>query len=93
VRSSLNNPDREGHQWPKLHSVGMPASMEARMSIDFDDCTTALALLLAAVTALVSAPRSADEGYEKARALLTTIAAPDWSLVACAVGCTFPAPP
>jgi hypothetical protein len=71
----------------------MPASMEARMSIDFDDCTTALALLLAAVTALVSAPRSADEGYEKARALLTTIAAPDWSLVACAVGCTFPAPP
>jgi hypothetical protein len=71
----------------------MSASMEARMSIDFGNCTTAIALLLAAITALVSAPRSADEGYEKVQALLTTIAAPDWNLVACAVGCTFPAPP
>lgn len=60
---------------------------------NFNDFTTTIALLLAAVTALVSAPRSADEGYEKARALLTTMAAPDWNLVACAVGCTFPAPP
>ena len=67
--------------------------MEARTLNNFDDCTTAIALLLAAVTALVSAPRSADEGYEKAQALLTTMAAPDWNLVACAVGCTFPAPP
>jgi hypothetical protein len=67
--------------------------MEVRMSINFDDCTTAIALLLAAVTALVGAPRSAGEGYEKAQALLTTMAAPDWNLVACAVGCTFPAPP
>ena len=55
--------------------------------------TTAIALLLAAVTALVSAPRSAGRGYEKAEALLTTMAAPDWNLVACAVGCRFPAPP
>ena len=55
--------------------------------------TTAIALLLAAVTALVSAPRSANEGYAKAQALLTTSAAPEWNLVACAVGCRFPAPP
>ncbi len=43
----------------------------------------------------VSAPRSAGEGYgEVAQALpLTTMAAPDWNLVACAVGCGFPAPP
>jgi hypothetical protein len=67
--------------------------MEARMSINFDDCTTAIALLLAAVTALVSAPRSANEGYAKAQALLTTSATPEWNLVACAVGCRFPAPP
>jgi hypothetical protein len=67
--------------------------MEARMSPNFEDCTTAIALLLAAVTAFVSAPRSADEGYAKAQALLTTIAAPEWNLVACAVGCTFPVPP
>jgi hypothetical protein len=67
--------------------------MEARMSINFDDCTTAIALLFAAVTALVSAPRSANEGYAKAEVLLTTITAPEWNLVACAVGCTFPAPP
>ena len=60
---------------------------------NFDDCTTAIALLLAAVTALVSTPPGADEGYKKAQALLTTLAAPDWNLVACAVGCTFPAPP
>ena len=63
------------------------------MSINFDNCTTAIVLILAAVTSLVSAPRSAGEGYEKAQALLTTIAAPDWNLVACAVGCTLPAPP
>jgi len=63
------------------------------MSISFDDCTTAIALFLAAVTALVSAPRSADEGYQKAQVLLTTMAAPEWNLVACAVGCRFPAPP
>jgi hypothetical protein len=67
--------------------------MEARMSINFDDCTKAIALLLAAVTALVTAPRSADEEYAKTQALLTTMAAPDWNLVACAVGCAFPAPP
>jgi hypothetical protein len=67
--------------------------MEVRMSIDFDDCTTAIALLLAAMTALVTAPRSAHEGYVKAQALLTTAAAPEWNLVACAVGCAFPAPP
>jgi len=60
---------------------------------DFDGCTTTIALLLAAVTALVSAPRSAEEGYEKVQALLTTMAAPDWNLVVCAVGCRFPAPP
>jgi hypothetical protein len=71
----------------------MPPPMEARMSINFDDCTMAIALLLAAVTAFVGAPRGADEGYEKAQALLTTMAAPEWNLVACAVGCRFPAPP
>ena len=60
---------------------------------NLDDFNTTIALLLAAITALVSAPRSADEGYEKAQALLTTMAAPDWNLVACAVGCRFPAPP
>ncbi len=63
------------------------------MLIDFDDCTTAIALILAAVTALVGAPRSASEGYAKAQALLTRSAAPEWNLVACAVGCRFPAPP
>ena len=60
---------------------------------NFGDFTTTITLLLAAATALVSAPRSPDAGYEKAQALLTTMAAPDWNLVACAVGCTFPAPP
>jgi hypothetical protein len=63
------------------------------MSIDFGNCTTVIALLLAAVTALVSAPRSGNTRSEKAQALLTTMAAPEWTLVACAVGCTFPAPP
>lgn len=63
------------------------------MSVNLNDCTTAIALLLAAVTAFVGAPRSAHEGCEKAQALLTTIAAPEWNIVACAVGCTFPAPP
>jgi hypothetical protein len=67
--------------------------MEARMSTDFSDCVTAIALLLAAVTALVSAPRGGHEASEKAQLLLTTMAAPDWNLVACAVGCAFPAPP
>jgi len=63
------------------------------MSIDFGDCTTAIALLFAAATALASAPRSTHEGYQKAQALLATLAAPEWNLVACAVGCSFPAPP
>jgi hypothetical protein len=67
--------------------------MEAHMSINFDDCITAIALLLAAVTALVSAPQNANEEYDKAQTLLTTSAAPEWNLVACAVGCRFPAPP
>lgn len=64
------------------------------MSIDLSgNWTTAIALILAAVTALVSAPRSAEEGYQKAQGLLRTMAAPEWNLVACAVGCGFPAPP
>jgi hypothetical protein len=67
--------------------------MEARMSFDVGDCTTAIALFLAAVTAFVGAPRSAHEGYEKVQALMTTMAEPEWALVACAVGCRFPAPP
>jgi hypothetical protein len=68
--------------------------MEARMSIDLGgNCTTTVALLLAAVTALLSAPHSLHEGYGKAQGLLTTMAAPEWNLVACAVGCAFPVPP
>ena len=63
------------------------------MAIDFDDCTMAIALLLATATAVVRAPRSTHEGYKKAQELLTTMSAPEWNLVACAAGCTFPAPP
>lgn len=78
---------------PRHHLVTTPVPMETGMPFNFSDFVTVVALLLAAVTAFVSAPRSAHEGYEKAQALLTTMAAPEWNLVACAVGCTFPAPP
>jgi hypothetical protein len=78
---------------PPHHSVTTPAPMETGMPFNFNDFVTVVALLLAAATAFVSAPRSAHEGYEKAAALLTTMAAPEWNLVVCAVGCTFPAPP
>jgi hypothetical protein len=78
---------------PTHHSVTTPAPMETDMPFNLNDFVTVVALLLAAATAFVSAPRSAHEGYEKAEALLTTMAAPEWDLVVCAVGCTFPAPP
>lgn len=72
--------------------VRRPATA-AQAPIGLDDCTAAIALLLAAATALASAPRSVHEGWDKARMLLTTMAAPEWNLVACAVGCAFPGPP
>jgi hypothetical protein len=78
---------------PMHHAVTTPPPMEADMPFNFNDFVTVVALLLAAATAFASAPRSAHEGYEKAQALLTTMAAPEWNLVACAVGCRFPAPP